>query len=103
MKSDKIYISISNPDNFEGLIIPKKFEGIVEMITNFDKNFDIIDATFDDYKQYRDYEIEYSRNARHGTIGSKELVELKDILEYFEGYDDELDLNLIKYKGVKLK
>ena len=97
---DKIYLSISNSDNFQGLIIPKKFEEIIKIIVNFDKKYDIIDSIFDDYEEYRDYEVEYAHQARHGSNGSEKLETLEKLLEYFEGYNDKLDKKLIKFKGM---
>ena len=98
--TDKIYISTSNSDNFQGLIIPSKFEKIIKTIVNYDKNYDIIDSVYDNYEEYRDYEVEYSHQARHGSNGSEKLNTLDEILEYFMEYDiDKLNKKLIKFKG----
>jgi len=95
---DKIYLSISNSDNFQGLIIPKNFEEIIKIIVNHDQNYNIIDSIFDDYEKYRDYEVEYSHQARHGSNGSDKINTLDEILAYFDGYDKKLDKKLLKFK-----
>ena len=95
---DKIYLSISNPDNFQGLIIPNKFEKIIETIVKYDIKYDIIVGIYDEYDEYRDYEVKCSHYARHSSIGSDKLNTLDEILEYFMGFGDEkLNKKLIKF------
>lgn len=96
---DKIYISICNSDNFQGLIIPKNFEYIIKTIINYDKKYNIISVVFDDYEKYRDYEVECSRYTKHGSSGSEKLNTLDEILDYFsDRYGEKLNKKLLKLK-----
>lgn len=78
---ESIYISIFNCDNFQGLIVPKEFEYIIEVVENNSEY--IIDSIFDDYESYRDYEVECASQARHGSSGSKNLNNKSEIINYF--------------------
>ena len=92
---ESIYISIYNSDNFQGLIIPKEFEYIIEVVENNSKY--IIDSIFDDYETYRDYEVECASQARHGSRGSEKLNNKTGIINYFINmYNEKLNTELKK-------
>jgi hypothetical protein len=44
----------------------------------------MVDQIFHDYEAYRDYEVECSYYARHGSYGTKKLNTIHEIKEYFE-------------------
>jgi hypothetical protein len=72
-----IYISIYDEDNFVGVSLPIEYKSLIE-------NHNMIDQLFEDYDLYRDYEVEVSQYARHGSIGTKKLETLEDIKKYFK-------------------
>ena len=98
---DNIYISLVDSDSFHGLIIPKKFEKIIESIFNYDKKENIIDNIFDNYKEYRDYEVECAHQSMRGSNGSEELNTAEELIQYFNEYDiTQLRKRLRKFRGI---
>jgi len=78
---DKIWVSIINEDSFEGIEINEELN---EYIGVLGKHTNLIDCVFDDYEQYRDYEVECSIQARHGSIGTTKINTKEELIKYFK-------------------
>jgi hypothetical protein len=75
--NELIYVSIYDEDNFVGVSLPIEYEYLIE-------NNNMVDQIFHDYEAYRDYEVEMSHYARHGSYGTKKLNTNDEIKEYFK-------------------
>lgn len=68
-RDDRIYCSTVNYDQFSGFSVPSSMGYIIDYIRETTGD-DFIDLVFDDYDDYRDYEVECASQARHGSAGT---------------------------------
>ena len=82
-RDGRIFCSVMNYDEFQGFSIPKEMKHIVEYIQE-KTGTDYIDNLFDDYDEYRDYEVECASQARHGSRGTEDIDTIEEFKEYFD-------------------
>ena len=70
-RENRIYCSIVNYDEFQGISVPKDMEKLIDFVNeNTTEFFDLIT---DDYDEYRDWEVEVASQARDGSSGTEDL------------------------------
>ncbi len=96
-KNNMFWVSLIDYDSFRGIEVHndlKKFIDKIETITE-----DVIDEIFEDYETYRDCEVEYASQARHGSVGTETIRTLKELQDYFS-YLDEFDEVFYEKKNI---
>jgi len=83
----KLWVSTDNSDSFSGIEIDESMLNIIERIKDKYEEEDAIDCVFDDYKSYRNYEVEYASQARHGSDGTEIIETVEELKEYFSWLD----------------
>ena len=82
-RDERIYCSVMNYDEFQGFSVPKNMMYLIEYIQE-KTGTDYIDNVFDDYDEYRDYEVECASQARHGSVGTEDIDSIEELREYFD-------------------
>jgi hypothetical protein len=81
-KENRIFVALYSEDEFCGISIPIKMQGIIEYIgAHCD---DTIDEWFDDYDEYRDFEVEMSHYAKDGSAGTIDVESVDELKELFK-------------------
>lgn len=91
-RDERIYCSVMNYDSFVGFSVPKSMEYIIDFIKETTGD-DFIDLVFDDYDEYRDYEVECASQARHGSDGTEDFntpEKLRERYSYTINHNDKL-------------
>lgn len=78
---NKFWVSIVDYDSFRGIEVDKSLRVYIDLIK--EKTKDVIDGIYEDYEEYRDYEVEYGSQARHGSVGTEEIDTLDKLKSYF--------------------
>lgn len=79
---EKLYVSVYCEDCFRGISIKKELESIINNIK--ENTYNVIDEVFTDYNEYRDYEVEISHYAKDISMGTKEISNINELMEYFK-------------------
>lgn len=91
-KENRIFVALYSEDAFQGITIPIELKYIIVHILN--NSQDVIDDYFEDYDQYRDFEVEMASYAKDGSYGTKDVDNLDELLEVFK-HNSEI-INQIK-------
>ena len=69
-KEKFIYVAVTSFDAFRGIKISSKFKKLMQEIEA--SSDELIEGIFEDYDEYRTFEVECSSQARHGSNGTEE-------------------------------
>jgi hypothetical protein len=89
-RDNRIYCSVMNYDQFVGFSIPKNLEYIIDFIKEKTDD-EFIDQVFDDYDEYRDYEVECASQARHGSSGTTDIDTIEEFVKEYSWHINDND------------
>ncbi len=71
-RDERIYCSVMDYDQFTGFSVPNSMKHVIDFIKETTGD-DFIDLVFEDYDEYRDYEVECASQARDGSAGTEDF------------------------------
>jgi hypothetical protein len=79
-KENRLFVSLYSEDAFHGISIPYELKRIIEHLYNTPN---IVDDMFEDYDEYRDYEVELASQARGGSDGTADVDTVEELKSIF--------------------
>jgi hypothetical protein len=95
MEEKRIYVSLYNEDNFEGLAVTPELLPVIEYLEQVSDD-EVIDQIFEDWTQYHSYEVECASYAKDGSAGTQEILSIDGLIKYFY-YDEDIQKYLKNY------